>query len=230
MRLLDSEISVQFSPTTINDFRIRRAYYSFVISMPAPMPIACPVGWRASLMRCILKSRFNHDPVMKNLSSALTASSSAKCQYQKTSGQPIRTILQTLCLAAFATAMVLMPFARPSETAKQPDLRQFMIQKRAYSQIVLDGLMSEDYSTIILAGENMRKMRADKRWDRLASADYNRYSEDFEKAAQNIVDSARRRNLDECMNSYLKCLQSCYNCHKYVRSLPVPTSFERIHE
>jgi hypothetical protein len=136
------------------------------------------------------------------------------------------------CRAFFLTLLSagLLPFVilgSPPETVKSLTLRQFMAQKRAFSQIVLDGLMSEDYPTIILAGENMRKMRADKRWEFLASADYKRYSEDFEKSAQAMVDAARHRNLDGCMTSYTQCLQACYNCHKYVRAFPVPTSFER---
>lgn len=110
------------------------------------------------------------------------------------------------------------------KTTKPLDSREFMVQKRAYSQIALDGLMREEYQTIIVAGENMRKMRADKRWPRLASDDYKRFSEDFEKSAQAMVDAARRKNLDGCMTAYVNCLQACYSCHKYVRAFPVPAS------
>ena len=125
-----------------------------------------------------------------------------------------------------ATALVMSADGPPAKR-KVIELNSFMAQKRAYSQIVLDGLMSEDYQTIIIAGENMRKMRSDKRWQqRPTNADYNRYSEDFEKSAQAMIDSARRRNLDGCMTSYVKCLQACYDCHKYVRAFPVSTSFE----
>jgi len=129
-----------------------------------------------------------------------------------------------LSITLLSVAAFLVP-ANPPETAKPLDLSEFMAQKRIHSQIVLDGLMREEYQTIILAGENMRKMRADKRWERLASEDYRRYSEDFETSAQAMVDAARRKNLDGCMTAYVKCLQACYNCHKYVRAFPVPTSF-----
>jgi cytochrome c556 len=141
----------------------------------------------------------------------------------KTRTYPI--FLTTLFATVLMLASALVTGA-PPEKVKPVDLQNFMVQKRAYSQIVLDGLMSEDYQTIILAGENMRKMRADKRWDRFTSADYKRYSEDFENAAQSMVDAARRRNLDGSMNAYMTCLRACYNCHKYVRAFPVPTSFE----
>ena len=88
----------------------------------------------------------------------------------------------------------------------------------------LDGLLSEDCQAIFLAGENMRKMRADKRWQRMASEDYKRYSEDFESSAQAMVASARRKNLDGCMTECMRRLRACYNCHKCVRAFPVPTS------
>jgi hypothetical protein len=143
--------------------------------------------------------------------------------------QTARSLITVFTLIALlsATAFVISADA-PSAKTKPIDLNSFMAQKRAYSQIVLDGLMSEDYQTIILAGENMRKMRSDKRWQqRPTSADYNRYSEDFEKSAQAMIDAARRENLDRCMTSYVKCLQACYNCHKYVRAFPLSTSFER---
>lgn len=129
--------------------------------------------------------------------------------------------------ASIAVALLLAgAFVATGEgpaTTKPVDLNSFMAQKRAYAQIVLDGLMSEDYPTIVIAGENMRKMRSDKRWQqRPTSAEYNRYSEDFEKSAQTMIDAARRKNLDGCMTSYVKCLQACYDCHKYVRAFPVP--------
>lgn len=135
-----------------------------------------------------------------------------------------------LTLAASALLLSVKSAGEPPQVTKPAGLREFMIQKRAYSQIVLDGLMSEDYQTIVLAGENMRRMRADKRWPRMASEEYRRYSEDFENSAQAMVDSARKSNLDGCMTEYMKCLRACYNCHKYVRAFPVPTSLNGVRE
>ena len=97
---------------------------------------------------------------------------------------------------------------------------EFMASKQIYSQAALDGLMNENFEAIMNAGEKMKVMQADKKWNRITSEEYQRFSQDFEKRAQAMVDAARRGNLDGCMTAYINCLQTCYNCHKYVRSYP----------
>lgn len=128
-------------------------------------------------------------------------------------------------VVVFAALMVTFGAASMRESLRPRD--EFMAQKKVYTQEVLDGLMNEQFDAIIEAGEKMKLMRSDKRWDRYATEDYARFSHNFQKAAQVLTDAARQKNLDACMASYIDCLQSCYSCHKYVRANPLAkASFE----
>lgn len=122
------------------------------------------------------------------------------------------TLATGLIVALSTIAITGSPSGKESRTPEN-----FMKQKSLYSQAVLDALMKEQYDEIVIAGEGMKKMTRDTRWRQFGTDDYYRHSENFRIHAQAMVDSARAKNLDGAMDGYLKCLQTCYDCHKYVR-------------
>lgn len=130
----------------------------------------------------------------------------------------MKTITASLA-AALGVVIVTIAFAgSPSAKEQSRPPENFMMQKSIYTQKVLDALMKEQYDAIVIAGEEMKKMTKDTRWRRFETDDYFRLSENFETHAQAMVDSARAKNLDRAMDGYLKALQTCYDCHKYVRA------------
>lgn len=120
----------------------------------------------------------------------------------------------SICVAIMAIVVIATP--TPREPVTQP--QDFMRQKSIHSQMALDALMKEQFDIVVLAGENMKKMTKDKRWNRLETDDYFRFSETFQMQAQTMIDAARDKSADRAMEGYLRCLQTCYNCHRYVRA------------
>jgi hypothetical protein len=123
-------------------------------------------------------------------------------------------VLGAVCAWFFAQAGVGAP---TKKRATQSD--DFMREKSFHCQSVLDALMKEQFDTIVLSGEAMKKMTKDPRWSRYGTDDYFRFSEQFQVNAEAMVDAARAKNLDRSMEAYIKSVQTCYNCHRYVRTL-----------
>ena len=122
-------------------------------------------------------------------------------------------------LATFSAVVAsLILFAVPPQSEKSRPLDEFMRQKRHHTQACLDALMFEDFEAIIAAGENLKRMQEDKRWGRILTDEYKRHSQELEKRAQAMVDSARTNNLDGAMEAFTRTLETCYSCHKYVRA------------
>lgn len=125
----------------------------------------------------------------------------------------VRAILACAALALIVS--VGRKDSKSQEPAGQPD--GFMSQKRLYSQIVLEGLMRGQYAVIVTWGEKMKHMSQDIRWQQFSTKEYQQQSERFQSSVRIVVNAARAKQLDVAMDAYLKSLQNCYDCHKYVR-------------
>lgn len=99
-----------------------------------------------------------------------------------------------------------------------------MKSKLAASQKILEGIATENFTTI---AEQARKLELFSRaaaWSAHSTPEYRRFTEDFRRHASALAKNAQNRNLDAATVSWFQLTVSCVNCHKYMRGDEVASS------
>ncbi|MBY0586855.1 hypothetical protein K2X85_06745 [bacterium] len=96
-------------------------------------------------------------------------------------------------------------------------VRKFMRPKLEHAQRVLEGLTLEDHALVAKNAEALLRLSEAAEWQVLPSPEYVRYSEDFQRLAQELVRSANQKNVDAATLAYVQLTMNCVNCHKHVR-------------
>lgn len=108
-------------------------------------------------------------------------------------------------------------FALPGRSQPTEGVRKFMRPKLANSQHILEGLSLEDYTMISENAKRLMRLSEAAEWQVLPSPEYVRYSADFQRLANELVDAANNRDLDAATLAYVQLTINCVKCHKYVR-------------
>jgi hypothetical protein len=127
--------------------------------------------------------------------------------------------LSIIGLAAGALlACLLTPLALSQKPGK-PDVKDFMRGKLMHMQKVLEGITTEDYDLIRNEANQIVLLSHAAEWRVLATPEYQQHSTEFRRAAQAVVDAAKKKNLDGAALAYVDMTMKCVTCHKYVRSV-----------
>jgi hypothetical protein len=101
---------------------------------------------------------------------------------------------------------------------EQPgDLKQFMRQKLDHSQKVLEGLTLENYALVAESARALKELSEDTRWRVSPNINYLRMSAEFQDLAGELVEKAKRKNLDGATLAYARMTVHCVKCHEFTR-------------
>ena len=95
--------------------------------------------------------------------------------------------------------------------------KEFMREKLAHSQKVLEGLAMEDYFTIQAESKKLSAMTQEATWQAFQNPDYAQHSAIFRRHANALMRAAQDKNLDAATLAYVRLTMSCVDCHKLVR-------------
>jgi hypothetical protein len=98
----------------------------------------------------------------------------------------------------------------------QDNLAEFMRAKLTHSQKILEGLTTSDFAMIEKSSQELSLLSRTAQWQVIQSADYARHSSDFGRAADQLTEAARNKNLDGATLAYVKVTMKCIECHKFV--------------
>ncbi|QGQ25215.1 hypothetical protein F1728_22110 [Gimesia benthica] len=98
-------------------------------------------------------------------------------------------------------------------------LSKFMHEKLTSSQLVLEGLMIEDYEKMQKGAKRMIEMSNATEWQVVEGPIFARQSEEFRSAAKQVIKFAKEKNIDGASLSYLHLTMTCINCHKKVNKV-----------
>jgi hypothetical protein len=127
--------------------------------------------------------------------------------------------LSMICVAAGALLVCLLTPPAISQKADKPDVKDFMRGKLIHMQKVLEGITTEDYDLIRKDANQLVLFSHATEWRVLMTPEYQQHSAEFRRAAQSIVDAAKKKNLDGASLAYVDTTMKCVTCHKYVRSV-----------
>lgn len=101
----------------------------------------------------------------------------------------------------------------------EKQLSKFMRAKLTSSQLVLEGLMVEDYDLMQKGAKKMIEMSNATEWQVVEGPVFARQSEEFRSAAKQVIKFAKEKNIDGASLSYLHLTMTCISCHKKVNKV-----------
>ena len=123
--------------------------------------------------------------------------------------------MKNLKVVSLTVAMVAGTFA-PSLRA-QEGVQEIMQAKLGHAQKVLEALALEDHRAVAKHAQELSLLSQAAAWQVLQTAQYRQHSADFRRAADSLVDAAKKENVAAAALGYVQLTLNCVNCHKYVR-------------
>ena len=103
------------------------------------------------------------------------------------------------------------------EPKKDDKLHDLMQRKLAASQKVLEGIALGDFDKIGKQADELIDVSKQTEWRVLKTPQFELYSNDFRRVADNLAKNAKDKNFDGAALSYVELTLTCVKCHKHVR-------------
>lgn len=100
-------------------------------------------------------------------------------------------------------------------------LAKFMRKKLTASNLVLEGLVTEDFGMITKGAKQMEEMSKAEQWRVSNDAIYRQLSDDFRRITQQLQKDAKKSTVDSAALTWIKATMSCIECHKYTKGMLV---------
>ena len=121
-----------------------------------------------------------------------------------------RGLLWAGAVAVMTTLAVL------NSSAQTTALNRVMRQKLETSQGLLAAVVTSNWADLERRSEALIRITNDPAWAVLNTPEYARQSQAFLHAAHDLVEAAKRRDLDAAPLAYTSLTLSCVQCHRYV--------------
>ena len=150
------------------------------------------------------------------------ANDAPRFRMQAVFGRPVYqlAIVSGLAISAWCGLSAAAPSEESPVTADSPervDATAFMRAKLASSQLVLEGLVTEDFGLIAKGAREMTRMSEAAEWPRAPDKVYDHFSEEFRRLASKLQHLAATENLEAASFTYMQMTSTCISCHNYVR-------------
>ena|SRR6516164_6190316 len=127
--------------------------------------------------------------------------------------------MKRVLFAALGAGLLLGPWTSGGRTDDQDKVAKLMRRKLAQSQKVLEGIAVQDFKSIEKHAQELIETSREAGWRAFRTAQYEVYSSDFRRSARNLVENARKKNIDAAALSYVELTLTCVKCHKHVREI-----------
>ncbi|QDT44692.1 hypothetical protein Pan241w_48070 [Gimesia alba] len=99
----------------------------------------------------------------------------------------------------------------------QENVSKFMQAKLDSSKDVLEGLVTEDFDLIEKGTKKMIEMSNATEWQVVEGPIFAQQSAEFRNAAKEVMNYAKKKNVDGASLSYLHLTMTCIACHKQIK-------------
>src|SRR5438105_3237772 len=117
---------------------------------------------------------------------------------------------------ALLTAIILLLSA--SASTQTTATARLMREKLTHAHRVLEALTTSNYALLEHESMALEETTKELGWMVLKTPEYERQSDAFLHAAEDLVAAAKHRNLDLAAMHYVSLTMSCYQCHRYVKN------------
>ena len=103
-------------------------------------------------------------------------------------------------------------------------LERVMRAKLGHAQQLLADVVTSNWAGIEQHSEALQRATKDPAWEVLMTPEYVRQTAAFLRASDDLLDAAKRRDLDATPLAYVSLTMSCVQCHRYVARMRVARS------
>ena len=97
-------------------------------------------------------------------------------------------------------------------------LQRFMRQKMQASNLILEGLCTDDLKAVAAGTQTLLEMPSEARWRVSNDMMYRRYSNEFVQAVEELQKEAEENDIDGASMAWVNVTMKCMKCHKWVRN------------
>jgi cytochrome c556 len=97
-------------------------------------------------------------------------------------------------------------------------LARFMRQKLQASNMILEGLCTEDLAMVEGGSGTLMKMSGEEKWRVSNDILYRRYSTEFIHAVEELQQEAKDHDMDGTSLAWVNVTMKCLKCHEWVRN------------
>ena len=127
-----------------------------------------------------------------------------------------------LVIPIVIVASVLALGFRGQDAPKPNKRAEFMRLKLDFSKKILEGLVTEDFNSIVDGAGKLKRLSMAAEWEVPTIPNVQEYlpfTTDFQRIADDMGKYARAKNLDGATLAYTRMTINCVECHKYVRAI-----------
>jgi hypothetical protein len=129
---------------------------------------------------------------------------------------PMKKLVPALVILTLVSA-----HASTNGQQKKPSgaLAELMQKKLKNSQMVLEGIVIADFPRITRSAEELIQLSKTTEWFVLRTPRFELHTNEFRRAADNLIQKAKDKNVDGAAFAYFELTMSCVRCHQYVRDV-----------
>lgn len=105
-------------------------------------------------------------------------------------------------------------------------VHRFMRQKMQASNLILEGLCTDDLKLVTDGTQTLLKMPSEAKWRVSNDMMYRRYSTEFMQAVEELQKEAESNDIDSASMAWVNVTMKCLKCHKWVRNPVIADSEE----
>jgi len=124
-------------------------------------------------------------------------------------------------VAVAAVALALAGVGRADDKPKdeKTDEKKLTVMQRKlkFSQMVLEGLATNNFDKIGKGGDGLIECVQHATWKINETEKYVLYSNDFLRRAEGLKKAAKEKNVDAAALAYVDTTLTCVKCHQYLR-------------
>jgi hypothetical protein len=110
------------------------------------------------------------------------------------------------------------PGSADKKDEPQQALQRFMRQKLQASNLILEGLCTEDLKMVTDGAATLMKMSKEEKWRVSNDMMYRRYSKEFVNAVEELEQEAKDNDMDGTSMAWVNVTMKCLKCHEWVRN------------
>jgi len=127
-----------------------------------------------------------------------------------------KLIAVVTCVAILA---LCWPFGGATEGQQTKASAKIMQEKLKKAQKLLEGIALANFKNVIGNAEDLIQLSKTAEWQVHDTPKYEMYSNEFRRAADNVIAKAKQKNIDGVTLAYFEMTMSCVHCHQYVREI-----------
>lgn len=105
--------------------------------------------------------------------------------------------------------------------AQTVGLNRVMRAKLEHAQQILGDVVTSNWAGLEQHSEELRRATQDPAWAVLTTPEYGRQTAAFLRASEDLLEAAKRRDLEAAPLAYVSLTMSCVQCHRHVARMRI---------